>query len=64
MKQERILYMNRLKFPNGLKKGLKKKKKSTVLQQSQGRFEGTEGKIIEATLARDLFDSILCLSMQ
>ena len=36
------------------------------MQQSQGnkRFEGLKEKIIEATLTRNLFGSILCLSMQ
>ena len=53
----KILYRNVWKIPMGLKKGLKMIK-STVLQHSQGN------KTIEATLVKDLFVLILCLSVQ
>ena len=48
-----------------MKKGLKKNKIYSFPRESGKRkIRGAEGKIIEATLIRDLFGSILCLSMQ
>ena len=48
-----------------MKKGFKKKKIHSFATESRKRkIRGAEGKIIEATLIRDLFGLILCLSMQ
>ena len=50
MKQEKVLIKECVEIPNVLKKGLKKKKKkSTVLQPSQGneRFEGLKVKLLK-----------------
>ena len=43
-----------------------KKNKILIFSTESGKLKvrGAEGKIIEATLIRDLFGSILCLSMQ
>ena len=52
--------------PNQFEKRIKKrnKKHSFPTQSGKRKIWGAERKIIEASLIRDLFGSILCLSMQ
>ena len=51
--------------PNRFEERIKKNKiHSFATESGKRKIWGAEGKIIEATLIRDLFGSILCLSMQ
>ena len=54
-----------IKTSNQFEKRIKKKKiHSFATESEKWKTRGAEGKIIEATLIRDLFGSILCLSVQ
>ena len=51
--------------PNQFKERIKKSKiHCSAAESGKRKIRGAEGKIIEATLIKDLFGSILCLSMQ